>query len=88
MFLEVCLNIPEDPRPGGRDGMTVDGAELANVWLRLWTTLAFWPSWASLVDKWSPTNSTVGVSEGIRVIAREAGAFRIYIRLVKLGGSW
>lgn len=88
VFLEVCLNIPEDPRPGGRDGMAVDGAELANVWLRLWTAPAFGPSWASLVDKWSTTNSTVGVSEGIRVIACEAGAFRIYIRIVKLRDSW
>ena len=56
--------------------MGVDGAELVNVWLRLWTTLALGPGRARLVDKRSPADRTVGVSEGVGIFLCEAGPFR------------
>ena len=75
-FLEALRAVSEDPGPGGDDAMTVDGAELANVWLRLRTTLALGPGRARLVGKWSPADRAVGVCEGVGVCVCEVGPFR------------
>ena len=87
-FLEVCLNALDDPVPGGDDAMAVDGADLANVWLCLWTALALGPGSARLVDKRKPADRTIGVGVGVGVFFCDTGPFKVDVGLVELVGGW
>lgn len=83
--IELCFGVGEDPVPGRLDEMVGYGAQFAAEGLGARTARGLGPGSARFEDKGRPAEQAVGVSEGVRVVSREAGL--VSLGLAELWGG-
>jgi hypothetical protein len=86
--LKVNSDVGEDAVPEGRDGMAVDGAQLATEGLGIRATLALGPGRAGLEDEGLVAEQAVGVGVGVGIVFGETGLVDIVLGLVRLRRGW